>query len=58
MKHDPVLKVDIKIDHDLGAIKALDKTQVIIYMGLEDRKTDCKNHVVLMRWLGVWGVWW
>ena len=49
MKHDPVLKVNIKIDHDLGAIKALDKTQVIIYMGLEDRKTDCKNHVVLMR---------
>ena len=34
----PIKKADIKINHDLGAIKALDKTQVIIHMRPEDRK--------------------
>jgi hypothetical protein len=33
----PIKKADIKINHDLGAIKALDKTQLIIHMRPEDR---------------------
>ena len=34
----PIKKTDITINHNLGAIKALDKTQVIIHMRPEDRK--------------------
>ena len=49
MKHDPVLKVDIKINHDLGAIKALDKTQVIIHMRPEDRQ---KRYGVSSKYVG------